>query len=238
MAGSTGPNIVNSGLVLELDVANTLSYPGSGTIWTDMTQNLVFNKAGGTQTPLTTFNGASAFDFNGSGYWACSTNTSLVDMGGDCTLNMWFYCETLPSRNTIFEKAGTIYNSYEQEIAVTWETDNSFSYYSRYSAAYDYAYVYGNVVNKWNYVSLKMSSGKSTTARTGFYSVNGVPYTASYNSRSNTALVEAGEIRIGSGYSGVVQTGAIAIVQVYNRMLSDAEILQNYNSQKSRFGLQ
>jgi len=237
MAGSTGPNIVNNGLVLELDVANTLSYPGSGTIWTDMAQNLVFNKAGGTQTPLTTFNGASAFDFNGSGYWACSTNTSLVDMGGDCTLNMWFYCETLPSRCTIFEKAGTIYQSYEQEIAVTWEPNDYMSYYSRYSPIYDYGYVFGMTLNKWNLVSIKMSSGKSTTSRTGFYSINGASYTSNYTSRTNTALVSAGEIRIGSGYAGSVLTGGISIVQVYNRMLTDVEVLQNYNSQKSRFGL-
>lgn len=232
-----GPNVVTSGLVLYLDASNTKSYPGSGSTWTDVSQNLVFNKAGGTQTPLTTFNGVTGFDFNGSGYWACSTNTSHVDMGGDCTLNMWFYCETLPSRNTIFEKAGTVYNSYEQEIAVTWEPSDFMTYYSRYSPAYDYAYVYGMTLNKWNLVSIKMSSGKSATARTGFYSINGAVYTANYTSRSSTALVSAGEIRIGSGYAGPVQSGGIAIVQVYNRMLSDAEIQQNYNSQKSRFRL-
>ncbi len=236
MAGSTGPNIVNSGLVLELDVANTLSYPGSGDIWTDMSQGLIFNKAGGTQTPLTTFNGASAFDFNGSGYWTCSTNSSLVDMGGDCTLNMWFYSETLASRCTIFEKAGTTYSSYEQEIAVTWETYNAFTYYSRYNT-YDYGYVLNIIDNKWNFLSLKMSSGKSTTARTGFYSVNGGPYVANYTSRSSTALVPSGEIRVGGGYAGAVLSGGVSIVQVYNRMLSDDEIQQNYNSQKSRFGL-
>jgi len=31
--------------------------------------------------------------------------------------------------------------------------------------------------------------------------------------------------------------GRIAIVQAYNRKLSDAEVLQNYNAHKSRFGL-
>lgn len=233
---SGGPNITTNGLILNLDVANLNSYPGSGTVWTDTKQNLIFNSQG-TQTPLTTFGGARAFDFNGSGYWTCSTNSSLIDLGGDFTLNMWFYCETLPSRNTIFEKAGTSYASYQQEIAVTWETDNSFSYYSRYSPEYDFAFVYGITVNKWNLVSFKVSSGKSTTARTGFYSVNGVPYISSYTSRSNTAVLPSGEIRIGTGYSGTVTNGGIAIVQIYNKMFTDSEILTNFNSMKSRFGL-
>lgn len=234
---SGGPNIITNGLVLSLDVANTNSYSASSATWVDTKQNLIFNKQGGTQTPVTTFNGANAFDFNGSGFWACSTNSSLVDLGGDFTLNMWFYCETLPSRNTIFEKAGTLYASYQQELAITWETDNSFSYYSRYSPTYDYGYVYGITNNKWNFISIKVSSGKSTTARTGFYSVNGANYISNYTSNSNTALVPAGDIRIGSGYSGVVTNGGISVIQIYNRMLSNDEINRSYNAHKSRFGL-
>ena len=31
--------------------------------------------------------------------------------------------------------------------------------------------------------------------------------------------------------------GNIAIVQMYNRVLTDTEILQNYNANKGRFGL-
>ena len=233
---SGGPNITTNGLILNLDVANTSSYPGSGTVWADTKQNLIFNSQG-TQTPLTTFGGARAFDFNGSGYWTCSTNSSLIDLGGDFTLNMWFYCQSLASRKTIFEKAGTSYSSYQQEIAVTWETYSSFTYYSRLSPDYDYGYVNGLTNDKWHLISIKLSSGKTTTARSGFYSVNGANYTADYTSRSNTALLASGEIRIGTGYSGTVTDGGIAVVQIYNRMFTDSEILTNYNSMKSRFGL-
>jgi hypothetical protein len=37
MAASSGPDIVDSGLVLALDAADRNSYPGSGTTWTDLT---------------------------------------------------------------------------------------------------------------------------------------------------------------------------------------------------------
>ena len=36
MASAAGPNITTDGLVLHLDAANTNSYPGSGTTWTDI----------------------------------------------------------------------------------------------------------------------------------------------------------------------------------------------------------
>ena len=35
MATNGGPNIIEDGLVFEVDAANKKSYPGSGTAWTD-----------------------------------------------------------------------------------------------------------------------------------------------------------------------------------------------------------
>ena len=40
-----------------------------------------------------------------------------------------------------------------------------------------------------------------------------------------------------SGSRGYYYNGSIANVQIYNRALSAAEILQNYNATKWRFGL-
>jgi hypothetical protein len=39
MAAFSGPEIINDGLVLCLDAANTKSYPGSGTTWLDLSGN-------------------------------------------------------------------------------------------------------------------------------------------------------------------------------------------------------
>lgn len=236
MATFYSPKVVTDSLSLLLDVANTKSYPGTGTVWKDLASNLIFNSSG-TTTPVETMAGVKSFAFNSSGYWYCSSGYEAVDMGGDCTLILWLYNEGLSVRKTVFEKAGTVYASYEQEIAVTWEPDNSYSYYSRWNA-YDYSSGNGPVtLNAWSMNALKMSSGKSTTARTGFYSKNGSPWVANYVSRSSTALVAARYIMIGTGYAGTVDTGNIGMVMAYNKMLSDAEILQNYNATKGRFGL-
>jgi hypothetical protein len=52
MAYNFSPKIITDGLVLYLDAANTRSYPGSGTVWTDLSR--VGNN--GTLTNGPTFN--------------------------------------------------------------------------------------------------------------------------------------------------------------------------------------
>ena len=233
------PRIVTNGLTLALDVADRNSYIGTGTVWRDLAQNLVFNSTGATQTPFTKIGGVPCFDFNGSGYWECSSGFGQVDLGGDCTISIWFYSESPSIRRTIFQKAGTSYASYEQEIAVTWEPDSAvnWSWYSRYSPAYDYATVAGGSHNKWNMMTITMTTGKTTSARVGQSYINGtIPSTSYYNSRSNVALVAAGAIQIGTGYAGTVDVGYINSVTCYNRVLSASEVFQNYDATKTRFG--
>lgn len=237
MGLSHSPNIVTNGLSMYVDVTNTKSYPGSGTSWFDLGPNKLVFTSTGTQTPLETVSNVKSFGFNGAGYWECSTNASTVDFGGDCTLLMWIRSEDIGLRKTVFEKAGTIYQSYEQEIAVTWEVAENFSWYSRYST-YDYAGTASISLNTWALVGIKMSTGKTAAARTGLYSINGGSWVGgAYVSNSSTPLVAAGALRIGAGYAGIVDNGNIASVICYNRMLNDAEILQNFNALRGRFGL-
>jgi len=229
------PGIVTDSLSLNLNPSCAASYPLGGTVWYDLVNGLQFN-ANGTQTPFTTMGGASGFSFNDSGYWQCSSNYSLVDLGGDCTVVLWIYGVQGGSRRTIFQKNGTIYQSYEQELAMTWEVGSGLSYYSRYND-YDYAGTEATVSNAWTMISIKMSTGKTSTARTGFRSKNGSNWVQDYVSRSSTALVPAGDIQIGTGYSGTCYSGGIGIVLCYNKMLSDSEILQNFNATKATYGL-
>ena len=238
MGASSVPNIVRSGITLCADASNPKSYSGTGTVWLDLVQTLVFNSTGATQTPFTTISNVKCFDFNGSGYWECSSGFGNVDLGGDCTISIWFYSESPSVRKTIFQKAGTGYASYEQEIAVTWEpnSDAYWSYYSRYSPAYDYAGFSGGSHNKWNMMTITMTTGKTTSARVGQAYINGVAL-GYYTSRSSVALLAAGAIQIGTGYAGTVDVGYINSIYCYNRVLSATEVLLSYNETKSRFGL-
>ncbi len=232
------PRIVTDDLSLCLDAGDSSSYPGSGTTWTDLANGIVFGSLG-TTTPFGTVAGSPALTFNGSGYWQSTGGTSesdKVDMGGDCTLIMWLYDNNITNRRTVFEKAGNPYTSYQQEIAVTWEVSDAWSWYSRYSS-----YGYGNTsaltLYSWNMMAIKMSTGRTTTARTGLYSKNGAAWANGWVSRSSNALVSAGAVRVGTGYAGAVQVGSVGAVMCYNRMLTDAEIKQNFNAHRSRYGL-
>jgi len=149
------------------------------------------------------------------------------------------YAENLTERDTIFEKIGyTGYSSYQTEIAVTLETSENFSYYSRSTPAYDYGGVSSMTLSTWNFMGIKMSTGKTAAARTGFYTKNGSAWVSSYTSRSNTAIAgPAGAVRVGTGYAGPVENGYIGAVYCYNKMLSDSEVAQMYNATKERYGL-
>lgn len=236
MSVFAGPNIVTSGLTMMVDAASPGSYSGTGAVWRDTVQGLRLNSYG-TQTTWGTVGGTRAFTFNGSGYWQMDAGFNNVPLGGDCTIILWLYEVGHSVRKTVFEKAGTIYASYQQEVAMTWEVGQDISWYSRQSPDYDYAATASGDTNKWNMMAIKMSTGLTSAARTGFNSKNGAPWQSSYYSRSNVALVPAGPVVIGSGYAGPVDNGSVSLVACYNRMLSDAEIAQNYEAWRTRFNL-
>lgn len=237
MGASGGPNIPKDKLSLAVHAVAGKSFPGSGDDWFDLAEHKITFSANGTQTPFTTVDGVDCFDFNQSGYWQSDSGHTNVDFGGDCTLALWYYPENTTTRRTIFEKIGASGNtSYQTEIAVTLETSENFSWYSRKTPNYDHASTAGMTQGQWELMSIKMSTGKTSAARTGFYSLNGDPYVANYNSRSDTAVQTAGAIRIGHGYAGTVGEGYLAAVYCYNKMLSDEEIKQLWNATKNKYG--
>ena len=90
----------------------------------------------------------------------------------------------------------------------------------------------------WNMMAIKMSTGLTSSARTGFRSKNGANWTSHYTSRSNTALNRGQQIRVGYGYAGPVEgSNGIGALLTYNKMLSNTEIADLYNATKGRYGL-
>ena len=63
MAGSSGPDLVQNGLVLALDAADKNSYVGSGTTWRDLSGN----SNNGTLINSPTFSGGNGGNFSFDG---------------------------------------------------------------------------------------------------------------------------------------------------------------------------
>lgn len=233
-----GTKIITNGLVFCLDAADINSYNGSGSIWYDIGPHKIeMDKAGGTQTPHEKMGGAWAFNFNNSGYWQSSTSEGqLIDLRYDSTLEFWLYAETIGERDTIFQKNPIAYNSYEEELAMTWETSgkiNSYRARNTYDAMSNAGPTLNN--NSWNYFVVQLPTWTVGT-RLMYQFLNGS--NAYENSlKRSTSISQAGALRIGSGYAGTMEAGGIGICRIYNRLLSQSEMLSNFNAQKMRFNL-
>ena len=207
MGLSHSPQISLNGLVLCLDAANSKSYPGSGTTWTDLSGG--GNNGTLTNGPTYSSGNLGSLVFDGTNdYVVTTTSNSYLDM------TIAVYINSAP---TIL--AGI--------LATGTNTDKSLRFDSSLvlrnpGDANDWAssattfYVNGVVSNQlslgWNIIS-----GYRTNQST--FPLNFTAYLGT------------------SGYPGRYLNGRIGCVYLYNRALSAAEVSQNYNALKGRFSL-
>ena len=229
MATKYSPKMVTDGLVLSLDAANTKSYPKSGTTWTDLSGN----SNTGTLTNSPTFSGANggSIVFDGVDDYISGTNNSSLQLLNDLTICAWVKLGSGGNANQgIFEKMVNInYSGY----GITRQ-DDYFKFWT--GGGGTFAYTNSNITyssgNNWYYVVGRRMAGNNRLF------INSILQTDS----QSPPLSDSGEVYvIGRYYSNITNTfyfvGNIAQTLVYNRALTAAEILQNYNATKNRFGL-
>lgn len=230
-SGSFVNTIVTDGLVAHFDAGNKNSYAGSGTVWTDLTGN------GNNGTLVSgvgyTSDAGGGLTFDGSSqyvsipYTNINLNTSTVVYVGK--LNV-----TPNSRNTIFaqyyggsgaqfeiDNTGGIRSGYRQSSASTPENDPGSN---------------GVKASTTTYFHITVSHNTSASSATKHY-LNGNIIGVSTNS-TQTDINGSGNIIIGNNPSaGLYYKGNVYLVMIYNKVLHNAEVLANYYSIKSRFGI-
>ena len=228
MATKYSPKTVTNGLVLSLDAANTKSYPKSGTTWTDLSGN----SNTGTLTNGPTFSAGNMGDivFDGVDDYISGTNNSSLQLLNDLTIGAWVKLGSGGNASQgIFEKMINInYSGY----GITRQ-DDYFKFWT--GGGGTFAYTNSNITyssgNNWYYVVGRRMAGNNRLF------INSILQTDS----QSPPLSDSGEVYvIGRYYSNIANfyfVGNIAQTSLYNRALTDAEILQNYNATKSRFGL-
>ena len=226
MGAYAGPEIKEDGLVLALDAGNTKSYPGSGTTWYDL------SGSGNTGT-LTNMNGdnlnsanSGSFTFDGTNEYVDCGNSSILDVGNNITVNVWFYVSQTSSFEAIVAK---VLNDY----TLGWELDNSsgtFRVTLRPSATQVDLNAGNLSVGNWYMGTMTYDN---TTAR--LY-LNGVQ-TGSTTSGGPVTLNSTEPLRVGGRVQTPNFSGNIAQVSMYNRALSASEIAQNFNALRGRFGI-
>ncbi len=212
MSFSYSPKIVTDGLVLYLDAANTRSYPGTGTVWTDLSRS----GNNGTLTNGPTFNSSNngSIVFDGTNDYI---NMNNVNFGNTYTISLLVRLNDLNSRVWVGGIDTTEYHMNFQSGNMVNRVNNNLITFST------------NVTtNIWYNISLVRNNTTLTCYKNG----NLVSSTTIAGATTNFVLY-----RIGSSPSGFYGNGNISNILIYNRALSATEVLQNYNTTKSRFGL-
>jgi len=237
MSSIGGPEIVRDGLVLYVDAGNTKSYPTTGTTWSDLTNS----KHNGTLT-----NGPS-FDSSNLGCISFDGTDDFIDFGdvldlgtNDLTVSQWVNLDTYATQ-IFFSKALAGGQNYRFAGGLV---DSKLYIFMQGNGGSDIT-PYGSTIptlNKWFMVTYVCDRSDSLEI---YY--NGVQESLTNNANisqwDGLNFQSTNPFRIGS-YTALnnidvflPMNGKISITQVYHRKLSNAEILQNYNATKSRFGL-
>jgi len=232
MGLSHSPSIVMDGLILCLDPGNNRSYPGSSSAFTDL--SLSSNNATLANNPTFSSNNGGYFSFDGTDD-LIYTSILYTNNPQNFTLCLYFRTSSASGKKLIgFEnsQSGTATN-YDRQLYVGTNGKVIFGIHpggvqimSTTTSVND---------NTWRYVAATYDGLNSTVYINGIgETTRTFAYAQSYN----------GYWRIGSAALGGWPNsntgsfvGDIAQVQIYNRALSAAEIKQNYNATKKRYGL-
>jgi hypothetical protein len=211
--------IVANGLILNLDAAQLRSYPTTGTTWTDLSGS-GFN---GTlnNTPTFNSNNGGIFNFNGTNEYVSFNTSPLITLG---SISVWFKTSNAGTNFRAFITKSGVYGLFTLDnILVTYDWGNASVRTTGINVAN------GN----WQNAVLTFNE------LTGLPSNNAIIYLNGTSVLTTTIkfINNASGFQIAAQQGNQLFTGDIANAQVYNRVLSATEVLQNYNATKSRFGL-
>ena len=231
------PSLVTTGLVLNLDAGNSVSYAGTGTTWTDLSDK----RNNGTLVNSVTYNSANQgyLVFNGNGSYAGSggynpyvslpRSTDLDFGAADFTVEMWAYTTTAnphPEYITLNVNAGS-YAAFRMEY---WNSNvNLLHSYNGTSHANGGSFPI--TMNAWQHIAVSRIGGSVAVYVNGIlkitYSLPG-------------SLIAQQDSRIGDFYgsNGYYSfSGNIALVKIFKgKGLTSAEVATHFDLTKSRFG--
>lgn len=226
--------IVRNGLVLHLDAAQNLSYPRSGTIWRDLTAN----NNNGTLTNGPTFNSLNkgSIVFDGVNDYVLTANNIGISGAQARSIDVWFYLNNSTTRNVLCSW-GAFFASRLCNLELIPIAGAIYPYFVGFN---NDAYAAQAIpINTWVNIILTYGGG-NLNAETGMkIYVNG--FSKSLIFPNSVLPINTANTRVSIGYefAGLrnPMNGRISNVKIYNRVLTAAEILQNYIATKSRFNL-
>ena len=237
MAILRGPKLItDDSLLVNLDASAPRSAPDSTSGWTNIVTGGGVQTNAKTGSPsLTTLGGVRTWRFTASGQHFDSQLLGTDNQPYlNATLEAWIYPEdevTTGDRGTVIRIHGN------QSLYMSWNKSNRKLSTYWYSHATNGYHETGAAMERsqWHHICSvhrydsdlvdQYTNGTKTTA-TGTQAD-----TTTYSSESTGPSVE-----VGMESSGRQFAGGICVVRVYNRALSDIEVINNYNALCGRFG--
>jgi hypothetical protein len=218
MSLAHSPSLVLPGLTLCLDAANPKSYPGSGTIWTDLSGN----GNNGTLVNGVGYSGSNlgSLSFDGVDDYVNIPNFSSLANSPACTISIWSYVKQNKGYhfwgNLIFLLQIQSNQTYRLRFNLNgdWRGEYTTSFPSN---------IYHKLDITWDGTTTKMYINAQETVSSTLDSA--------FSSFSNTTNQPLEISRRSTDYSNV----DIPQVSIYNRALTASEIQQNFIATRSRF---
>lgn len=253
---STTPNVVTSGSVLYFDAANSISYPGSGNSWyslvSNVTASLTAVTASSTYLEFTRTNNSRA------------TTTSNINLSttNAVTVDMWIRYKTKPTNTSSFSGDYSRVNySFSEDPNLYTDTFEggigyeplgttvgflSFGSYDVGNVGYNYKGTTGSLVETgvwYHWVAIHDTSQTADNEIKHYF--NGVLKTDITSDTEGFTLNANNTNNFGNrafyigGRGTTVQSNDVLVgaLVLYNRALTQAEITQNFNAVRSRYGI-
>lgn len=221
--------IAQSGLVTNIDAGVSTSYSGSGTTWTDLTGR--GNNGTLTNGPTFSSTNGGSIVFDGSNDYVSLASPDLPTGTGDFTVSMWIKPTNFTANISKALLYGGVSGSFYLGIGRTYNGDiNGLRIGRAFSA--DCENCAFTFTNAWHNVIVIRSS-----ATIIFYVNNSQRTTVNgeFVQAANHSFVASNPANIGG--SGEPFTGNISALHIYNRALSAAEVSQNFNALRGRYGI-
>lgn len=234
-SASAAPSIVTSGLVLNLDAGNPLSYSGSGTTWTDLSissNNSVLNNG----VSYNSANGGSLV-FDGINDYTISNNNIGITGRQARTVDIWFKVSDLVTRKVLCS-FGAFNTRQLCNLEINSLNGVNYPFFAGYSTD---AYISQTIpINTWYNLAFTYNSDDYINGVNGIKMyLNGIEKTLSFP--SGTFSLDTGISKFYVGYEGAggrnPMIGNVGAVHVYNTALNSTDILTNFNALKTRYGL-
>ena len=238
-------SIVRDGLVLHLDAANVKSYPGSGTTWTDLS---------GQGNNGTLVNGVGySSDNNGSlTFDGVNDNSTIDNFSSDSssaiTVTAWVYATSLTNSTSNGNYLNWIINKRPTTSpnSSSWQmlTINSFPIFAMWDANNNLITSSGPDMEANSTTAMSINQWYCVTTTTS--GVSGDNLYVYLNDKLNLTDTLSGnrgiatkQLKIGStGWqNGYNWDGKISNITIHNRELSAAEVRQNFNALRGRYGI-